>query len=120
MANQMNDFELIKDLELELVRPETRKNVNRLDQLICDEFEEFSSSGRVFDKQDILDYLPKTETPVYYLNAFRFKAIYDGCILVKYITQVEGKRAHRSSIWVKVNGYWKILHHQSSVIPGAT
>ena len=97
----MNDFELTKDLELEPVRPETRKNADRLNQLISDDFEDFGCSGKVFDNNCILKLLPKSKSAVYHLDKFRFKPLSDGCILVKYISQVEGNRAHRSSIWTK-------------------
>lgn len=44
----MEQFDIIKSLELELVSPDTRKDVARLRELLAHDSEEFASSGRVY------------------------------------------------------------------------
>lgn len=109
----------IKSLELELVSPEIRKNVARINELISDDFEEFGSSGKAYRKQDILNDLPLSEPANYELSGFTFKELSSHCILIKYSSIVSGVHALRSSIWVKQEGHWQILHHQSTVVPNA-
>ena len=115
----MEEYDEIKSLELELVNPETRKNVARLSELISDDFEEFGSSGKAYRKQDVLNSLPLSEPVSYELSCFTFRELSNHCILVKYSSIVSGVHARRSSIWVKQEGQWKMLHHQSTVVPNA-
>ena len=54
---------LIQQLEEQLLQPGDRHSVQTLDALLADEFLEFGSSGRTYDKQQILESLPN-EIPV--------------------------------------------------------
>ena len=112
----MDEYSKIKSLELELVNPDARKDVRRLNELISDEFEEFGSSGVIYRKQDILSFLPQEEPVKYELSDFTFKRLSEGCILVKYRSVISGKHTFRSSIWINDNGSWQMLHHQATVI----
>ena len=116
----MEEYDEINSLELELVNPETRKNVARLNELISDDFEEFGSSRKVYRKQDILNSLPFSDSVGYDLSGFTFKELSSDCVLVKYESVVSGLHARRSSIWVKKEGQWQMLHHQSTVIPSVS
>ena len=111
----MDDHDIIKSLELELVNVATRKNKDRLCELLSDDFEEFGSSGKVYSKRDILNILPSSKSVIYELNDFRFINLSGDCILAKYKANTSGVGSYRTSIWVKnVNG-WQMLHHQSTV-----
>ena len=79
----MPDFDKLRTLELELIHPQVRKNIKRIDELIADEFEEFSSSGRIFLKQDMLRHI-SNESIVYELSDFSFRELSNECVLVKY------------------------------------
>lgn len=90
-----------------------------MDELLADDFEEYGSSGRVFQKSDVL------ETPcmgaAYVLSDFTFFDLAQGVALVKYTSVVSGQVALRSSIWSQSGGNWQLLHHQATVVvPGAT
>ncbi len=50
--------QLIYELETSLLDPSTRMSVEKLNELIADDFVEFGSSGREYTKEDILKYLP--------------------------------------------------------------
>ena len=115
MENDIN--EELSRLEIELVSPETRANVGRLAELIHDRFEEIGASGRIYNKDELLESLPKQPGPTYELSSFRFEEIGEDHVLLKYESRVAGKRALRSSIWVKESGSWKLLHHQATVVP---
>ncbi|MFK5985527.1 MAG: DUF4440 domain-containing protein [Pseudomonadota bacterium] len=116
MAIPIKQFKKIEQLELGLADPSARKNIARIIDLISDEFEEFSSSGTVIRKQDVLAWL-KTPDPVQYeLSDFKFKELSEDCILVTYTSLISGKKAFRSSIWVNENASWKMLHHQATTV----
>ena len=108
------DFDEIKALEIELSQPSTRKNLQRLSGLIADDFEEFGSSGRVFNKTDIIGELQQEESLNYEVKDFRFTALSASCVLVKYVSIFEGKSALRSSIWIKRAEQWVVIHHQGT------
>ena len=112
---RMDDHEIIKSLELELVNPATRKNTDRLDALLSDDFEEFGSSGRVYSKQDILRILPSSNSVSYKLSGFRFVDLSKDCILAKYRAVTSGADSYRTSIWLKTINGWQMIHHQSTV-----
>ncbi len=50
-------FDSIISLEKLLLEPTTRSSITKLQKLLHDEFTEFSSSGKVYNKQDILESL---------------------------------------------------------------
>jgi hypothetical protein len=110
----------IREWELKLVDPEFRKDPNLVSPLLSDEFEEFGSSGRVYRKADVLENLELAPDARYVLSDFRFTELSSGCILVKFASEVSGVHAHRSSIWSNRSGTWQMLHHQSTVVTGAT
>jgi hypothetical protein len=49
--------DLIRRLEEELLQPETRRSAKQVGDLLADEFVEFGSSGRVFDRAKIIESL---------------------------------------------------------------
>ncbi|WP_040481344.1 nuclear transport factor 2 family protein [Vreelandella boliviensis] len=116
----MDAFREIESLEMELVDPVTRKNAARLQELLSDEFLEFASSGMVIRKRDVLDSTNTPSTTTYQFGDFEFRSLGDEHILVTYRSVKSAREiAYRSSIWVKQNGRWQMLHHQSTVVPSA-
>ncbi|MGK0297899.1 MAG: ribonuclease HI [Gammaproteobacteria bacterium] len=110
----MEDFDLVKNLEIELTKPETRSNSLRLAELISDDFEEFGSSRKSYNKEEILNLLQKSTPISYDLSNFSFKMLELNTMLVKYESISNGIKALRSSIWIKQGEDWKILHHQAT------
>ena len=41
----------------------------------------------------------------------------DGVVLLTYVSDRAGRRARRSSIWRRVGGRWRQLHHQGTLAP---
>jgi len=111
----MNIPQTLIDLEMELVSSSTRANAERLNELIAEDFEEFGSSGRVITKSDVL----KGAGPLskYELSAFSVRLLGDKAALVKYRACTSAQRSYRSSVWVKHEDKWQMLHHQSTVAP---
>lgn len=112
---------LIKSLEIELLQPEVRKSVHRLDELLADDFAEFASVGVQYDKQDILDHLPKLAEIKWTTHDFKTQEISSDVILATYraeklaILSGEKSWSLRSSLWQKRNGLWKMIFHQGTL-----
>ena len=61
MEVESKEAALLRSLEEQLLQPEIRKNSEKLGDLLADEFVEFGSSGRTFDKRSIIDRLPQEQ-----------------------------------------------------------
>jgi hypothetical protein len=83
MANASLEKHL-RELEERLLQTEVRKSPEELDQLLADDFVEIGSSGRLFNKQQIIEGLIN-ETPVHRtLLDFKIKLLAPDVALVTY------------------------------------
>ncbi|WP_277812110.1 nuclear transport factor 2 family protein [Chromohalobacter canadensis] len=111
----MDVAQTLIDFEMELVNPSARDDRERIKELLAEDFEEFGSSGKVITKADVL----KADGPVpaYELSDFSVHMLGERAALVKYRASIPGHNSHRSSVWVKCENRWQMLHHQSTVVP---
>jgi hypothetical protein len=113
-------LELIKNLELKLLQPATRHSVERLNELLADDFLEIGASGKRYGKQEVLNTLPTSPAERFNIHDFEVKELSAQIILATYRVEKEisgsGERVYslRSSIWQKQNGQWKIIFHQGT------
>jgi hypothetical protein len=116
----MDVTELIKALELELLQPEVRKSKERLNELIADNFLEIGSSGKSYNKQDIINELPEEEETKFTVKDFNTIEISPDTILATYqaekeVSDINGNiLSSRSSIWQNKNGDWQMIFHQGT------
>jgi hypothetical protein len=112
----------LKSLEETLLDPAFRKNSEQVSALLTDDFLEFGSSGRTFDKAAILEDLsnePPHQTAL--LSDFAIRHLAPEVILVTYRTTRHDSsaqiihQAQRSSIWINRNGTWQITFHQGTI-----
>ena len=118
----MDIAEILREREERLLDCEVRKNAEIVSSLLTDDFEEFGSSGRAFDKQQIIDGLQLEALAEMSLQDFSAQRLSDAIVLVTYKSlRIEAglpeKRALRSSIWVLREGQWKLRFHQGTRIP---
>jgi len=113
----------IKRLEMRLQLPSVRSSPQQLDHLLADDFLEFGSSGRTYDKPKVIAALaadPSSGLPRYAaLNKLRITWLTDDIVLLNYRSsrsQSGGGRlqANRSSIWKRIDGRWQLLFHQGT------
>lgn len=110
---------IIRQLEEQLLQPDIRRSVETLAAMIADEFVEFGSSGRAYDKQQILDSLPNENPIPRMLSDFKTNMLAPGVILATYHATYKkpgAKPAHsrRCSIWKLMNGRWQMIFHQGT------
>lgn len=112
----------IYELELSLLTPEVRMSVDKLNNLLSDDFIEFGSSGLVYDKKEILERLPTSSEKVeYVLTDFIIQILADDVVFATYktdriINNTDKITSLRSSIWKKINGNWQMFFHQGTPI----
>jgi len=108
------------DLESALVDPTVRRSRERLEKLLHPEFIELGSSGRVYDRQMIVEMMSQEVAGAVIIRDFEIRTISEDTVLVTYrsIGQA-GDEARRSSIWVREDGEWRIHFHQGTRIPNS-
>lgn len=111
----------LRELEQSLLNPAVRRSRIRLRELLADDFMEFGSSGRVWNRTTIIDLLSKETAFVPpMITEFECALLAPGVALVTYRTlrtdDKSGERLSslRSSIWTHVSGEWKMRFHQGT------
>jgi hypothetical protein len=115
---------IFRELEERLLRPEVRSSAKQMAELLADEFIEIGSSGRLFDKRQIIDLLRDVQTGEYpsapRAHDMTLRLIAENVVLLTYRTvrpaSSEGQehQALRSSIWKLIDGRWQMIFHQGT------
>jgi len=117
------DAEAFRVLEERLAMPACTESRETLAALLAEGFEEFGSSGRVFDTETVLEeILVPGGRPRIQLENFTATVVTAGVVLVRYVSRsVAGAGwkppARRSSLWCYREGRWQMLFHQGTRLP---
>ncbi|MFZ0661051.1 MAG: nuclear transport factor 2 family protein [Acidobacteriaceae bacterium] len=109
----------LRALEERLLQSDFRRNRSAVAELLAEDFREFGSSGRVWNRHQILDQL-ETEPPFQAsLQDFEARELATGAVLVTYKVTVqrqgnENETSLRSSIWIRRDGHWQVVFHQGT------
>lgn len=118
MSSASDSHDEMLELEQSCLNPEVRASPDRLSSLIADEFVEFGSSGRVWDKAAVVDEVPAQSGLV--LTLSDFVAVRLASDLVHTTCRVSiseaGSIRHslRNSLWTSHSGRWQMLFHQGT------
>ena len=103
------DKEKFFKLESKLLKPEVRKSYKEFDEMLHIDFIEYCSSGRVVDKELVINHLPETRPVKMEIEAFKAELIGDSTVLTRFRLKKVDKKTDkisyslRSSIWKKIN-----------------
>ncbi|UCC81197.1 MAG: DUF4440 domain-containing protein [Candidatus Zixiibacteriota bacterium] len=120
MGDSKSIIQILHNLEQRLLQPEVRHSREELEKLLADEFVEFGSAGRVYDRQSIIEELGKESNARISMTDFEMVSLAPDVALVTYCavySEGEGESAHhslRSSIWKKAGDTWQIVFHQGT------
>ncbi len=122
MVIQKNDSlkEQFYKLENQLLQPEIRKSKDYIDLILADDFIEFGSSGRIYNKRQELEDLPTSPVYKWIITDFEVKSLSENITLVTYRAATYSnqneriKNSLRSSIWKLNNGKWQMVFHQGT------
>jgi ribonuclease HI len=105
--------------ELALLDPVVRRDRTRVDALLAEDFLEFGSSGRVWDRTTILGLLESEEyiaPAADELKCARFGA--DAALVTYRTVRTDDAGARsvtlRSSLWIRDAGRWRVRFHQGT------
>jgi 3-oxoacyl-[acyl-carrier protein] reductase len=112
------DLDAIVALELRLLDPAVRADRAAAGALLHPEFREIGASGRVWDRETILDALAADPGGGSAPRGFEARAVGPDQVLLTYEV-VAPRRSQRSSLWVRDEHGWRMRFHQGTPVPGA-
>jgi len=96
-----------------------RADAARLDRLLAPDFHEFGSSGAEFGYEGTAARVAAATDPdgePITVENLRGWLLADGLVMLKYVAEVQGRRANRTSLWRRTpDGHWQIFHHQGTL-----
>jgi hypothetical protein len=103
-------------LEERLLHPGVRKSVKELDILLADDFIEFGSSGRTYNKQQVMDGLANESIVQLTLMDFKANLLAPDVALTTYrvVEHKYMKYSLHSSIWKLKEDKWQMVFHQGT------
>jgi hypothetical protein len=114
--------EQLLGLEKKLLDPVLRRNPELLALMLADNFVEFGSSGRRYDKKQVLYQLSRQLPAQLTIEEFRVVELAPDAALVTYRARAESsdrkgeKYSLRSSIWRQQGAHWQMLFHQGTLV----
>jgi hypothetical protein len=111
----------LRQLEERLLQPDVRRSAQDVADLLADEFIEFGSSGRVFDKQQMIAALKHEPTLQRTVMEFNTPTLAPGVVWATYRIVRHGASGEppmhslRSSIWTCIEGRWHMMFHQGTL-----
>lgn len=108
-------LEDVLELERELLDPLVRADALRVAELLHPEFVEFGSSGRAWQRGEMIDLLSNEASVRVDIEPLELKLIAPETALLLYRSSSPEKQALRSSIWNHVDGRWQLRFHQGTL-----
>ncbi|MGB7189422.1 MAG: nuclear transport factor 2 family protein, partial [Acidobacteriaceae bacterium] len=110
----------VRALEEQLLQTSFRRNRKAVAELLAEDFREFGSSSRIWNKQQILDQLESEPAFEATLQDFQTTEVAAGVVLATYrltLRRRDAETTHslRSSLWVRRDNRWRILFHQGTI-----
>lgn len=105
-------------LELGLFDDPERAGVVRIDELLHEDFEQLSPTGRVYDAVTFLDPAPEDALRGLTCDHLAAQLVAPGAVLVTYRAHRGERQAWRSSLWLRTPAGWRLRHHQGTPIRG--
>ena len=113
----------LRMFEEQLLKTEVRKSRSDLESLLADEFVEFASDGRAYDKEQVILALQHESPSPRSISDFRIAVLSDDIVLATYEVLRENSqsgevvRSLRSSIWRRSGHRWQLIFHQGTIRP---
>lgn len=105
-------------METSLLRPPVRSSAEQLDELLAENFREFTASGRECGKPACLKALPREPAPAFKIDDFEVQILTPSVALATYrltrATDGGETRSLRSSLWRFEEGRWRLVFHQGT------
>ena len=109
-------------MEQQLLLSEFRRSRETLENILGEEFYEIGSSGRVFDRQTIIDTMINESRRELVMKEFQATVLAEDVILTTFriLRLIEGEMTASSrhcSVWKKREDHWWMVYHQGTLEP---
>ena len=122
MSDSSNSIAVqLRKLEEDLLQPGIRRNPQAVASLLTDDFCEFGSSGRIFNRQEVIEALQTEPPDQISIVDFSATSLSAEIVLVTYRAIRRSQPGHdprislRSSLWIRREGRWQMLFHQGTL-----
>ena len=102
-------------LEERLLHPDRERDRTALIPLFSNEFKEFCISGRIFNRQQVIDALLKSEPRPGTISNYYVEPLAENVALATYRATTALVISHRSSLWIYRDNRWQLLFHQGTI-----
>ena len=102
-------------LEERLLHPDRERDRTILIPLFAEEFKEFCVSGRIFNRQQVIDALLKSEPRPATISNYYVEPLAENVALATYSVKTAPVVSHRSSLWIFRDNRWQLFFHQGTV-----
>jgi ribonuclease HI len=109
-----DDRDQVVLLERELLNPSVRADSSRVAAILHADFEEIGSSGRVWSRDAIVNELAAQDSEAADFELLACDQVEPDAILVTARTSDSRGSALRSSLWLRVDGRWRLRFHQGT------
>ena len=103
------------DLEEQLLHPDRQQDRSILYPLLAEDFKEFCSSGRIFNRAQTIEAMQNSSPRAATISHFNITPLAEGAVLATYHATTLTSISHRSSLWVFRDKRWQLLFHQGTV-----
>ncbi|WP_043624867.1 nuclear transport factor 2 family protein [Nonomuraea candida] len=103
--------------ELRLLDPEVRSSAELMAGLLHPEFREIGASGRLWSRSEIIADLVESSRPSdepIGASDLAGLLLTPDVVHLTYVSDSGGRRARRSSIWVRTEAGWRLYFHQGT------
>ncbi|MCU1225626.1 MAG: hypothetical protein JWQ42_3719 [Edaphobacter sp.] len=105
----------LHDLEDRLLHPDREPVRTALGALLAEDFKEFCTTGRIFNRQQLIDaFLASSPRPAT-MNHFYVTPLAKDAALATYHVTTPSSTSHHSSLWVLREDRWQLLFHQGTI-----
>lgn len=116
-----DDVQHVIDRERALLSSLVRRSAQHVDRLLDPDFREIGASGRQWTREETAAALAaESSDAAGAIPATDFQGAVVGpdLVLLTYVSNWQGRRARRSSLWRRSAGTWRMLYHQGTPIEG--
>jgi hypothetical protein len=103
------------NLEERLFHPDREADRAALLPLIAEDFKEFCSSGRVFNRRQTIDVLLTSVPRPATIHHFYVEQLAENVALATYRATTALATSHRSSLWIFRDDRWQLHFHQGTI-----
>ena len=120
MNRETGITQTLLDLEQRLFQPDVRHSREEMAKLLAEDFIEIGSSGKVYDRNSIIEETGREEGILITLSSFNVRSLSNEIALVTYRAAITDTTKHntaysiRSSIWNNIDGNWRMVFHQGT------